>query len=368
MTEQTQEPAADAHKTATRLHMASLAGEDLVTWRMAEVENRGNPDDRNLQSEFPMGWYNICYADELAVGQLKPVRYFAQDLALWRGEDGKARVTGAYCAHYGANMAVGGVVHGNLLECPFHAWRWDGDGSCKEIPYSHAIPPQAKRPGCIPGWPVVEANGMILVWYHSEGAPPQWEPMIFPEVGQDGWTGFRKYQWHVYTALENMADNAVDISHFKYVHGATTVPEYEFAFDGISRKITSFLKLQTPRGIIDGKIESLTYGPGQGFVRFSGLTDTILVTGTAPVERDKTHSCFAFTQPLAEVEGPRAGLAKALIKDIVRQFDQDKVILDKHRRVEPPLVCLGDGPFGRNRVYYSQFYAKKQPPHVKDVA
>ena len=25
----------------------------------------------------------------------------------------------AYCAHYGANMAFAGKVHGNLLECPF---------------------------------------------------------------------------------------------------------------------------------------------------------------------------------------------------------------------------------------------------------
>jgi phenylpropionate dioxygenase-like ring-hydroxylating dioxygenase large terminal subunit len=367
MTEQTQTPPADAHQTATRVHLGALTGDALSTWRIADDGGREDPDARNLQSEFPMGWYTVCYSDDLAPGQVKPARYFGQDLAIWRGEDGQPRVTGAYCAHYGANMAVGGVVHGNLLECPFHAWRWEGDGSCREIPYARVIPPQAKRPGCIPGWPVFEANGMVMVWYHSQGAPPQWEPVVFPEVGQEGWTPFRKYDWHVFTALENMADNAVDVSHFKFVHGATTVPEYEFKFDGITRRITSYLKLQTPRGVIDGKIESVNHGPGQGFVRFSGLSETILVTGTAPVERDKTHSRFAFTQPLGEADGPRGGLAKALVKDIVRQFDQDKVILDRHHRMEPPLVCDGDGPFGRNRAYYSQFYAS-QPPRMMGAA
>ena len=43
-------------------------------------------------------------------------------------------------------MGVGGKVHGNLLECPFHAWRYDGEeGVVKDIPYSKAIPPQVKR-------------------------------------------------------------------------------------------------------------------------------------------------------------------------------------------------------------------------------
>lgn len=353
------QPAAlhDPHNTATRNYLGDLKGNALVAWRMATVTDLPTADARNLQHEFPMGWYAVCYSDELAVGEVKPARYFAQDLAIWRGEDGQARVINAYCAHYGANMAVGGRVHGNLLECPFHAWRYEGDGSVREIPYARAIPPQARRKDCVPSWPTAEMNGMVLVWYHSERAAPRWEPTLFPEVGREGWTPFQKYQWHVYTALENMADNAVDISHFKYVHGAKTVPDYDFKFDGFTRSITSYLKLQTPRGEINGKIESVNHGPGQGFVRFSGLSETILVTATAPVERDLTHSRFAFTQPLSEVEGPAAGLSRALVKDIVRQFDQDKVILDRHKRMEPPLVCDGDGPFGRNRVYYSQFYA-----------
>jgi phenylpropionate dioxygenase-like ring-hydroxylating dioxygenase large terminal subunit len=359
MTEAPTAAAANPHNTATRAHMADLKGDALLAWRIAEGPQRPTADDRNLQQEFPIGWFAVCYSDELVAGQVKPARYFAQDLAIWRGEDGTARVINAYCAHYGANMAVGGVVHGNLLECPFHAWRYEGDGSVREIPYARAIPPQAKRKDCVPSWPTVEMNGMILVWHHPDRVAPLWDPVVFPEVGREGWTPFQKYEWRVFTALENMADNAVDVSHFKYVHGAKTVPDYEFKFDGITRSITSYLKLQTPRGEINGKIDSVNHGPGQGFVRFSGLTETILVTATAPVERDVTHSRFAFTQPLSEVEGPSAGLTRALVKDIVRQFDQDKVILDRHKRMEPPMVCDGDGPFGRNRVYYSQFYASK---------
>ena len=355
MTPQNQDNAA-AERTATDAYLPEMSGEELLAWRMAEMPGRPDPDSRNMQDEFAMGWYCVAYSDELAPGEVKPIRYFGQDLALWRGEDGEARVIDAFCAHYGANLAVGGKVHGNLLECPFHAWRWDETGACKEIPYSRAVPPKARRANCIPSWPTAEVNGMVMVWYHSQRAEPQWEPVKFEDVGRDDWTEFRKYEWHVYSALENIADNAVDVSHFKYVHGAKTVPEYEFEFDGIARKITSHLKMETPRGEVAGKIESVNFGPGQGMVRFSGITDTIMVTGTCPVERDKTHNRMAFSQPKANVDGPMAGLTRAIIKNITRQFDQDKVILDRHVRVEPPMVCEGDGPFGRNRVYYSQFY------------
>ena len=54
---------------------------------------------------------------------------------MWRGEDGQVRIIDAYCKHLGAHMGHGGKVHGNLLECPFHAWRYDGEeGVVKESP------------------------------------------------------------------------------------------------------------------------------------------------------------------------------------------------------------------------------------------
>ncbi|MGJ3627880.1 hypothetical protein AB5I41_14510 [Sphingomonas sp. MMS24-JH45] len=51
--------------------------------------------------------------------------------------------------------------------------------------------------------------------------------MTVDEVDKKDWTPFRKYEWNIYTSLENMADNGVDISHFKFVHGAPSVPDYQ---------------------------------------------------------------------------------------------------------------------------------------------
>lgn len=362
--------AEQAHKatdTATREAFRKLGVEDLAEWRLTVPDDNPDADARNLQPEFPMGWFAVCYSRELAVGEVKPARYFATDLAIWRGEDGVARVLNAHCPHYGADMAKGGRVHGNWLECPFHAWRWDEAGKLKEIPYSRKLPPKAKRGDCLPKWPTREINGMVLVWYHPDKIEPLWEPIRFDQIGRDDWTPLQSVEWKTANAMENLSDNAVDVSHFKYVHGTNNVPDYEFEFNGLMRRITAKLEFETSKGTARGEIESITYGPGQGWVRYSGLTETLLITGTAPIERDLTHTRFAFTQPKSEVDGPRAGLARALIREVASQFDQDKIIFDRHVRIDPPLVCQGDGPFGRNAKWYSQFYSQTgETPQLPD--
>lgn len=346
--------------TAARKHLEGIKGDDLIAWRIADQPDRPSADERNLPDEFPMGRFAVCYSDELAVGEVKGVRYFAQDLAVWRGEDGVARVIDAYCAHYGANMAVAGSVHGNLLECPFHGWRWDEKGACKEVPYSKSIPPQAKRDNCVPSWPTIEANGMVNVWYHPEKLPPLWECHSFEALGLPGWTSYQKYEWKVYIASANMADNSVDNAHFRFVHGTQNVPSSEFTFDGVKKSSASYPRFETPRGPVDGAIESWTVGPGQGIVRFSGICNTVMLSANAPIERDVYHVRFAYSQIQEEAEGPRSGVARAIIRDLTSQLDQDKVILDRLRNLDRPLICEGDGPFARQKVYYDQFFVSKQ--------
>jgi len=166
----------DARTSPSTVWMVEhLKGDDLVAWRMADLPGRRSAEERNLIEPFPFGWYVVCYSDELAVGEVKPVRYFARELVVWRGEDGKARVLDAYCRHFGAHMGHGGRVVGNDLECQFHAWTYDGTSAVTGIPYAKTIPLQAKRANCVPSWPVVERNGLVWVWYHPEGKPPKWE-------------------------------------------------------------------------------------------------------------------------------------------------------------------------------------------------
>lgn len=60
-----------------------------------------------------------------------------EHFAVFRGEDGRINVLDAMCPHLGANIAIGGVVSGDCIQCPFHGWVFSGStGKCVRIPYS----------------------------------------------------------------------------------------------------------------------------------------------------------------------------------------------------------------------------------------
>lgn len=73
--------------------LEGLKGQELTDWRMRVVKNEASREDRNLDKlPMPFGWFMLEYSEDLAVGEVKPLYYFGQDLVLWRGEDGKARL------------------------------------------------------------------------------------------------------------------------------------------------------------------------------------------------------------------------------------------------------------------------------------
>lgn len=338
--------------------LKSLKGEALAEWRMAEVKNRGTVEERNLDMPFAFGWYVACFSDEVGVGEVKPLRYFDRELAVWRGEDGQVRMLDAYCRHLGAHLGYGGKVVGNLLECPFHAWRYEGDGSVKEIPYARNIPPQVKKP-CDHQWAVVEKNKAIYFWYHPFGEPPQWGVEDYAEATDPDWTDYEHFEWNVWGSLQNMAENGVDAAHFQFIHGTADFPDYELTSNGPQRTGVVNAPMDTPWGRVDGQIAYGVMGPGQSYTRFSGICDTLLVSAVTPVSKDQIHVRFAFTQRRADKDGERAPIAKGIIKNLCRQLDQDKVVWDRQRYMPDPIICDGDGPIASFRQYYAQFYAER---------
>ena len=333
-----------------------LRGHALTEWRVAPVEGLPSAQERGLDIGFPFGWYAIERAEFVAKGEAKPIRYFSKDLAIWRGEDGQVRVMDAYCKHLGAHMGHGGKVHGNLLECPFHAWRYDGqEGVVKDIPYAKAIPPQVKRK-CTNTWAVTEANGWIWVWYHPKGEAPMWEVVHHPEASDPDWTAYEMHEWVVYGSIQNMAENGVDVAHFKYIHGTANVPAAELRWGDWGRGADVKAQMGTPSGMVDGLISYDTMGPGQSWTRFTGISETLLVASLAPVEEDVLRVRYCFTQPKAQAEGPGSGLAKALIRDICKQLDQDKIIWDRMKFEANPIICDGDGPIPQFRNWYKRYY------------
>ncbi len=302
---------------------------------------------------FPFGWFCVSESDELAPGELRRLHYFGRELVLFRGEDGAAHVLDPHCAHLGAHLGVGGEVVGNTVRCPFHAWRYDGSGTCVEIPYAKRIPRAAK----IRSWDVCEKLGLVFVWYHPDRLKPQWPIPDVPEWSAEGWTDAEKRDFEVRSHPQEMAENIVDPVHFHFVHGTPHTPKMSAEIDGHRFHAHQGLTFTTPQGEIEGRVDVNSYGPGFGVTRFQGVVETLLLITGIPIDDELHQTSIRFkVKKIAGNEEATRGVARAFIAEIERQYGQDIPIWENKVHLEKPVLCDGDGPIPLLRKFYRQFY------------
>ena len=311
-------------------------------------------------TSFPFAWYWAAYSADLAPGEVRPVRYLARDLVLWRDEEGEAHVMDAYCPHLGANLALGGRVDGCHLVCPYHWWEWDGDGRNAHIPYSDRLNKKAR----VRTYPTIERNGFVLFWYHPDPEQgPMWEVPQLDEYFTDEWTDFFPTEWKVRCPWQELAENGPDFIHLKTVHGAATVPEVEeISYDGWFSTLRSRVDFATPRGPQPGRIDTDGWGPGVGIARFTGIIDTVFLSGSTPIDWEWTLSVKAYKVrklgPDADALAKTARVGDALIADLRKQMAEDNVIFDNKVHNPSPALIDADGPILPFRRWAERFYTE----------
>jgi phenylpropionate dioxygenase-like ring-hydroxylating dioxygenase large terminal subunit len=302
---------------------------------------------------YPRGWFVLAFSDEIAAGAAVPLRYFGRDLVAFRGEDGRVRVLEAHCAHMGAHLGVGGKVVGCAIQCPFHGWRYDGEGNCVEIPYAKKIPPKAKQES----WRTHEVNGVVLMHHDPAGAAPSYEIPAIAEYGSADWLPWSKFRYNIKTHPREIVDNLADKSHFAFVHN-TAIDEFDFSVDGHTATQRVKGRAFMASGGVDAFSSSTTYhGPGYLLMRMDGLMQNYMLLAHTPIGPNELDLRMAV---MLKVMGDRKrteGYVGLYLDNLKRGFEDDMKIWENKIYREPALLCDGDGPIGRLRKWYRQFYA-----------
>jgi nitrite reductase/ring-hydroxylating ferredoxin subunit len=311
---------------------------------------------------FPFAWYFGAYSDEVAVGEVKTVRWLARDLVVWRDEEGAAHVMDAYCPHMGAHLGYGGRVEGCNLICPYHWWEYDGDGNNVRIPYAD----QPNRKARVRSYPTIDRNGLIMFWFHPRGEAPMWEIPELAEANDPTWTAYLRGEWDVRCPWQEMAENGPDYIHLRTVHGAADVPEVEsLEYEGYLSRLRSKVNFATPRGPQAGRIDTDSWGPGFAVARFSGITPALFVNLSTPIDWERTRSIKLYKlEILGDSEEARSRTERvgdALVRDLRRQMEEDIVIFDHKVWVDPPALAPDDGPIVRFRKWAQHFYVDGDP-------
>ncbi|MEH6582284.1 MAG: Rieske 2Fe-2S domain-containing protein [Halioglobus sp.] len=323
--------------------------------------------DYNLgPNTFPRGWFIVAESKELDEGPMA-VRFWGQDLALYRGESGNPVLLDAHCSHMGTHLTAstsamivknGEQLEGESIRCPYHGWRYGPDGHVDDIPYSEAPYPKSAS---IRSYPVVDSMGCVMAWYDPDGADPEYDVPTVPEWDNPQWV-----QWELDHLGElpihpqEILDNMTDVRHLGPTHGAPS--EY------FQNEIKDHVLIQRQGGamqLYDTFLYTSTWytGPGILFSKQVFADNTIheLIANT-PVDDGVVkcwHACLykGSENPASETDREAAKAAQA---GALEAFGADFNIWANKRPALKIMQLKTDGPFRTGRKWYQQFYEKPE--------
>ncbi|OCB12535.1 3-ketosteroid-9-alpha-hydroxylase [Mycolicibacterium porcinum] len=317
-------------------------------------------------ARFARGWHCLGLTRDFGDGKPHGINVFGQKLVVFRGGDGTMNVLDGYCRHMGGDLSQG-QVKGDEIACPFHDWRWGGDGRCKNVPYAKRTPRLARTAT----WTTLEQDGMLFVWNDPEGNPPP-AGVTIPRI--EGATSDQWTDWHWYTTVVNancreLVDNVVDMAHFFYVHGS--LPTYfKNIFEG--HIATQYMNANTraDRRDVGGStmlgttsVASYYYGPAFMIDDLTyhypdGDHHSVLINCHYPIDANSFVLQYGIIVKKPEGVSDELALQSAIaLGDWVKiGFEQDVAIWKTKARIDNPLLCEEDGPVYQLRRWYEQFY------------
>ena len=242
---------------------------------------------------------------------------------------------------------------GNDLRCPFHGWRWAGDGRCTDVPYAKKIPALAK----IGAWETREQNGYVMIWHHAEGKPPEFEVPQIPEATDPQYYKYKRVRWELATHIQEMYENAVDIQHFAHVHGMQ-IERVNWQGDGAIATLVLDLKRdasQQTNEAGESSFRSFMYGPGLSLTRVTGRMAGVSIQTLTPLDDELCEVVHTYYAKKAE-PATKAEL-EGFFDFYASDWELDFKLWNQKIYRPQPLLAENDGDVGRFRRWYKQFYS-----------
>ncbi|WP_117212016.1 Rieske 2Fe-2S domain-containing protein [Allorhizocola rhizosphaerae] len=324
-------------------------------------------DTGSAPARFARGWHCLGLADRFRDGKPHAVNAFGGKLVVFADSSGALHVLDAYCRHMGGDLSMG-TIKGDAVACPFHDWRWGGDGRCVGVPYAQRVPPRARTRS----WLTMEQNRMLFVWHDPQGNPPP-EQVTIPRIEgafSDEWSDWSWDSLLIEGAnCREVIDNVVDMPHFFYIHHA--LPRYfKNVFEGhiAAQYMESSGRpdVNTGSNHIPGSVlrsEAAYYGPSYMidylWNDFRGFeVESVLINCHYPV----TATSFVLQWGMIIKRLPGLTIEQAnkaankFAKAIGVGFMQDVAMWESKSRIDNPLLTPEDGPVYQLRRWYEQFY------------
>jgi 5,5'-dehydrodivanillate O-demethylase len=169
----------------------------------------------------PMGnllrryWHPIGTEAELAQEPVQGVRFFGEDLTLFRTVGGKYGLVDDRCPHRCMSLEYG-IPEEVGLRCAYHGWLFDAKGRCLEQPFEDLTHREGRYKDeiRIKAYPVQALGGLVFAYFGPDPVPllPRWDVLVRDDLDRAVEIHMLPCNW-----LQCM-DNSADPVHFEFLH------------------------------------------------------------------------------------------------------------------------------------------------------
>ena len=319
-----------------------------------------------LPDRYARGWHCLGPVANYRDGQPHSVHAFGTKLVVFADSNGDVKILDGYCRHMGGDLSQG-TIKGDEIACPFHDWRWGGDGKCKLVPYAKRTPRLARTAK----WSTLEQDGMLFIWNDPEGNPPP-DDVTIPRIEaaeSDEWTDWHWYTTVVNTNCREIIDNVTDMAHFFYIHfGLPTYFKNVFEGHIASQYLHNVGRpdvndMGTAYGKTQLDSEASYFGPSfminwlhNSYGDFKA--ESILINCHYPVTQDSFMLQWGVIveKPKGLDDATTEKIASGFTAGVSKGFLQDVEIWKHKTRIDNPLLVEEDGAVYQMRRWYQQFY------------
>lgn len=169
--------------------------------------------NQDLFPQFANLWVPLCLAQAVPAARPLPLTLAGTKIVLFRDAQGHVAALHDRCPHRGMALSLGKVRGGEIV-CPFHGWRFDGAGQCRDVPWN---PDARLNQLSATALPLREAGG--LIWLFT-GQAATGEPQVPPILLRDDVVVMAQdFVWNVHWT--RVMENMLDTPHLPFVHART---------------------------------------------------------------------------------------------------------------------------------------------------
>lgn len=299
---------------------------------------------------LPNFWMPILPVAEIG-NQPVAVELAGENLVLFRNSMNQVGALLDRCPHRGAALSLGRVNENGCLECPYHGWQFERDGTCTQVPLNNPAEVRLSQLAAV-SFPTRIFAGMVWV-FTGEAEPP--ELRLPDSLMQSSESYFIHHEvWNAHWT--RVIENAMDYVHLPFVHrnsfgGMIGQPAIEAG---------SFVKFQitkTEHGIqVFNRFHNIESGfafewhqPNLVVLKFDEMGDPVRMHLFAiPMNQHQTR--FLVAIQLLEPS------AAEIVEEFIPPITEDRVVIESQKGTVSPTVGEHHVPSDQATLLFRNWY------------